>query len=147
MNYKIGFNRLLFTVNPTMSDTNSFDTLEKQILTTVNKLVTRVEKEVPESGFFRPLQEDFTDTNPRSNIGRVSFQIAPPASEKVECSSSTRFFKVVIFTPSGANKASQILFDGTKNEIVDLLKKTDTVKKIQKLIGNATGLFLRDELS
>ena len=147
MNNRIDFSRLRPVVYMTMSNANSSDKLQEQVLATINKLVRRIEKEVPESGSFRPLQEDFTDPNLGLPIGKVSFQIAPTASEKVECSSATRFFKVSIFTPSGVSKASKILLDGTKNEIVDSLKKADTMKRIQGFIEDALGLFIRDNLT
>ena len=104
---------------------------EEHLKEMVNKLIQRIEVEVPESGDFNRISEyiDNPDPDRWSNVGKYSLRILCYPSE-VQPDPRIRYLEIAAFIPSGAYKAEFAIGHGTKEDILKQMKSPEFMPTI-----------------
>lgn len=108
--------------------------LGKNIKNTISELFKRSEREVPEYGIFTPVQESFINSDKSIYAGTITFKIAPSTIKSQPDYQKLRYLQAIVNTPSEVSNSSGMIELGTKENILETLKKDELIEKLQQFI-------------
>ena len=108
----------------------------------IEKILSRVEQEVPSSGYFAPVYDEFcnNDESTKHIAGRFRLKVYKMPADIVP-DPEKRYIEASVFDSGGCYKTEMLVGSGNKEEIIALMK---TEKFRLKLYG--TYIKLRDML-
>ena len=114
---------------------NLSDSLKK----TVETLKSRIEKEIPDKGYFRDFAEDFANPNKDIYAKAVSLSI------KKDINNDGKAYLVVnILHPKMMLNASSIEAYGTRNDLLKELNDANIIKRLEDSIKNLSERMKED---
>ena len=121
-----------------MQQNSYIDEIDKLI----EKVLSRVEQEVPSSGYFAPVYDEFcnNDESTKHIAGRFRLKVYKMPADIVP-DPEKRYIEASVFDSGGCYKTEMLVGSGNKEEIIALMK---TEKFRLKLYG--TYIRLRDML-
>ena len=116
-----------------LSKKPSFDEALKALQ---KNLYTRLEKEVPENGIFTPVKESYADD-------KTSFELSVEYSNnQISPKKDLRILKLYLPKHSFKKEGAPVLFEGTKKEIYNYIKKENLSQTINSIISKEEKLIV-----
>jgi hypothetical protein len=120
------------TQKPKETDKTKGLTMDETISQSMQKLIARAEREVPEYGNFKTVSEKFQNTDKSIIIGDVELNILSSDDKEEPCS---RYFETKVFTKSGHSNSSVLLMYGeNKKEFLKKLSAPELLEEIKETI-------------
>ena len=104
---------------------------KEQVEQTLEKLLMRTEREIPDYGDFIPVHEMFPnlDTVSQNIVGMYGLTILK-LPQNVRSDPKRRYIEACAYEPTGAYKAKMLVFGGCKDEILSALRDRGLVDKL-----------------
>ena len=102
-----------------MQQNSYFDEIDKLI----EKVLSRVEQEVPSSGYFAPVYDEFcnNDESTKHIAGRFSLKVYKMPADIVP-DPEKRYIEASVFDSVGCYKTEMLVGSGNKEEIIAIMK-------------------------
>ena len=105
---------------------------KEQVMQTVEKVIERIEREVPERGDFGRVMEFFPNLDPLSADEVKMYGLAVfKMPDDVQPDSKQRYIEASAYEPSGSFKASLIVGSGHKDVILARLRDPEFIDKLE----------------
>ena len=103
----------------------------EQVEQTLEKLLMRTEREIPDYGDFIPVHEMFPnlDTKSQNIVGMYGLTILK-LPQNVRPDPKRRYIEACAYEPTGAYKAKMLVFGGCNDEILSALSDRGLVDKL-----------------
>lgn len=134
---KAQFNKLQSLNGAKKMVNNSEITLDKML----DKLLSRIEREVPEYGNFAPVYEFIKNNDSKHLIDRFQLNVFKMPKHIVE-DEKRRYIEAAVYSKAGDYKATLLLGSGNKEEIIKQLKSDEFLKKLDKTYLQLTDMIL-----
>lgn len=125
---------------------NTKSILLQQIKESLNKLLRRVQKEIPAYGDFATISEDFTNSNSQLYCGDVSMAIKHLLRD-CNPSATQCCFDLIVKTPSAKSICSCYIFCGTKAELLEHLANEAFCDDLQQKITEMANELRTDKFA
>lgn len=126
-----------------LQDQHTFLQQTKEIL---SALLRRAQEEMPESGDFPPIIEQFTNSDPQFYCSDVCMVIKNPPSS-IDPDETKRYLGLIVKTPSGISNCSCYLASGNKAELLRYLANELFVDELQQKIPEMANELRTDQFA
>lgn len=120
----------------------TFTSFQDYVDDVIQRVIKRVEAEVPDTGDFMPVIEFFTNpsSKTRDDVGRYGLRVYKMRKDIVP-DPSKRYVEAAAYDPSGCYKADFVVASGTKDEILAKMVTEEFSMKLCDDYANLTDLM------
>lgn len=99
----------------------------------IRSLIPKVESKVPESGYFKAVYAEFKVKDRNLCLTDILLKVEP-LPEHLHSAQNQRYLTIVGYKLPAPIKCSQILYKGTNEEILHLLRSETLISRIETII-------------